>query len=179
MKKIVMSTLVIAAGFVALRAEATQSNIGATQCHYPGSSQSASTTYDGSATIWNSSSTSAASLACVMPMASRTNVLITSATVYYNNNGGTNANVPPTNCSLLGVSPTGTYYGSSQKWACSTAGGCTSYAPPYFLGNGNLSWTNPFGATAISSLIGVSYSCSLPPSNTNGQAMMYGMNVDY
>src|SRR5207244_3537790 len=113
MVKLVMGMSLVCYG---LQAQATSSYQAGATCSYAGSNQSNSKTYKAVGAALSSDTTTACSVECPLTMTSNTNVLVSSGTVYYYNNGGTNANVAPTNCNLVGVSSTGSFYGSGTKY---------------------------------------------------------------
>jgi hypothetical protein len=180
MKKTSNVMIVLGLLCCALSAHATTSSHAGSTCSMPGS-PSAWKGYKAVAALLCDDPNAGCNADCAVAMTTNTNVLISSASVLYRNNGGTNYYVPPTSCTLYGRSSTNTLYYSSQKYACPTAGGCSPEPqPPFFLGDGKLSWTNPFGAVALSSLAGVAFSCSVANySATNGDAILYGYSLTY
>lgn len=59
-----------------------------------------------------------------------------------------------------------TYY-SERRYACSTAGGCVTPPADSFVGTTALSWTNPFGSSALLNVgaTNIGYFCSVPRSS--------------
>lgn len=76
-------------------------------------------------------------------------------------------------------SSTGSARYSSTKWACGNVGGCPSSVPGSYIAASEFSWTNPFGAAAITNqgAVNMGFSCGVPSgSNVLWARATFGAN---
>lgn len=82
---------------------------------------------------------------------------ISNAKAFYHDGALTGAN--GVLCYMTGMNETGSYWMSSVKYSCSTAGGCVSWESGW-KGDGYFSWTNPLSGPT-SALASLEFTCTL------------------
>jgi hypothetical protein len=131
--------------------------------------------------VTNRSTSSRYYVLCPIDLPALSSAKVDLVTIYYKdlNYNTSNGNV---RCYLfVHNSSGGPHHGNTEKWSCTTPGGCTTNSEPGFISSygGYLAFSTPFGSLDVASYLNLAVACELPPKISTGASGIIGIRTTY